>query len=388
MPCSPAQLAANRRNSALSTGPRTEAGKAASRRNGLKHGLAGRGVVLPEEDAEALDDRLASLETELRPSGVLERTLVRRLALMTVRLDRSAEHEAASLSRRVRLAVEEFDDARLAEVELLYGWIGRDPETNARRLRRSPEGLAKLIEAMEALLLDLMHPSRLVWEFHHGDHLHHLMGRRQTEVPASRARALSEAILGRFGFLQPGDGERDFGLEDRRGWAIGELARLIDGELATLRARLDGFDRGELERDRAEAPARALFDPSPAAILARKYEAASERALYRALRELREIRAEAPEGPAVATEPQTKVEVAAGSPEELASCRPEPGEGPDAEADADSMVPDRESAGLRRRPDPQGSTRKARRGGQLGRSARKFGSGLIVSERGRRPVES
>src|SRR5256885_551006 len=51
MPASAAQIAANRRNSQLSTGPKTDEGKARSRRNALKHGLTGEGVALPDEAA-------------------------------------------------------------------------------------------------------------------------------------------------------------------------------------------------------------------------------------------------------------------------------------------------------------------------------------------------
>ena len=49
--------------------------------------------------------------------------------------------------------------------------------------------------------------------------------------------------------------------------------------------------RGGAARDRAGARDRALFDPSKEAILARKYEAATERAMYRAIREFREVEA-------------------------------------------------------------------------------------------------
>ena len=47
----PAQIAANRRNALKSTGPRTAAGKAASGRNALTHGLTARTAVVLDEDA-------------------------------------------------------------------------------------------------------------------------------------------------------------------------------------------------------------------------------------------------------------------------------------------------------------------------------------------------
>jgi hypothetical protein len=46
-PISERKLQANRANAKRSTGPRTQAGKAASRRNALKHGILSRSIELP-----------------------------------------------------------------------------------------------------------------------------------------------------------------------------------------------------------------------------------------------------------------------------------------------------------------------------------------------------
>lgn len=46
-PISQRKLLANRANAQRSTGPRTETGKAASRRNALKHGILNRSLALP-----------------------------------------------------------------------------------------------------------------------------------------------------------------------------------------------------------------------------------------------------------------------------------------------------------------------------------------------------
>jgi hypothetical protein len=95
---SPAQTAANRLNAALSTGPTSEAGKAAASYNALKHGLYARDVVLPGEDRAEYDAMLAELTEEFAPKGRYETTLVRRLADIWWRLGRASAVEAGLLS--------------------------------------------------------------------------------------------------------------------------------------------------------------------------------------------------------------------------------------------------------------------------------------------------
>jgi hypothetical protein len=95
---SQAQTAANRANAALSTGPTSDAGKAAASYNALRHGLYARDVVLPGEDRAEYDAMLAELTEEFAPQGRYETTLVRRLADIWWRLGRSAAIEAGLLS--------------------------------------------------------------------------------------------------------------------------------------------------------------------------------------------------------------------------------------------------------------------------------------------------
>ncbi len=165
---SPARIEANRRNALESPGPVTEEGKAASRGNALKHGLACESIAPTIGEAEEVERRSRSLAGELKAVGTMQLALVARVALLSVRLERCAQHEAASLAGRVAQAVAEFDAG-----------------------------------------------------------------------PPDREDA---------------------------------------GPEATARAR-------------ARAANRALFDPSPEASLARRHEAAAERGLYRALRELRTLQA-------------------------------------------------------------------------------------------------
>ena len=69
------QIASNRANAQFSTGPRTEAGKAASSRNHLSHGLAARGFLVLPSMTEAFTQLEAGLRQDLLPSGTLQEVL-------------------------------------------------------------------------------------------------------------------------------------------------------------------------------------------------------------------------------------------------------------------------------------------------------------------------
>ena len=75
-----AQIAANRANAQLSTGPKTEAGKEAIAFNNLRHGLAGAFHLLPWESKEEFESLQLALRADHRPQGVTEQILVERMA--------------------------------------------------------------------------------------------------------------------------------------------------------------------------------------------------------------------------------------------------------------------------------------------------------------------
>jgi hypothetical protein len=74
------QLRANQANAQLSTGPTTDAGKAASSMNNFRHGLAGAFRVLPSEKQAEFDQLLAALRAEHQPATITESMLVERMA--------------------------------------------------------------------------------------------------------------------------------------------------------------------------------------------------------------------------------------------------------------------------------------------------------------------
>jgi hypothetical protein len=77
-----AQIAANRANSQLSTGPKTETGKAAAARNNTRHGLASASAfqVLPTESQFDFDQLLAGFRGEHRPATPTEEALIQTMA--------------------------------------------------------------------------------------------------------------------------------------------------------------------------------------------------------------------------------------------------------------------------------------------------------------------
>lgn len=91
------QIAANRRNALKSTGPRTAAGKAASARNAIRHGLYSVDSVVPaigESDASFLTHLQPYLATAVDPADPIELSLLRHLATLDWQLSRARREQA------------------------------------------------------------------------------------------------------------------------------------------------------------------------------------------------------------------------------------------------------------------------------------------------------
>ncbi len=141
---SPARLAANRANAALSTGPRTPEGKARSSSNALKSALTGRTVLLPSDDAEAYQQHVERYFDEFQPVGVCESELVQSIADANWRLRRIPTLEFALYARGRTQFADKFAaepaeaQAGLIELEtyLVYEKQFRNLSLQESRLRR------------------------------------------------------------------------------------------------------------------------------------------------------------------------------------------------------------------------------------------------------------
>jgi hypothetical protein len=87
------QIEANRRNALKSTGPKTEAGKQASRRNAVRHGLTAETVIGSLEDAEDYKAFEAAITADYDAVSAVERELVLQLASILWRLRRATTME-------------------------------------------------------------------------------------------------------------------------------------------------------------------------------------------------------------------------------------------------------------------------------------------------------
>jgi hypothetical protein len=293
MPVSEDKRRANKLNSLKSTGPKTLEGKQRSRQNSFKHGFTGAGVVqAPGEAAEAAR-RAEALRQELKPRGELQHFLVSRLALQMTRLDHLADYQQACQDEQARHAAERFDDALYTGVETQLDWIAAEPATRARRLHETVEGVGLVVNCWQQLFDELNHPYGPQWSYQHSQRAANLMGRRPDDVPYTRLDALCHAVLGDFSRLAPP--EREGGEQAVKARAIQELSAFITDRISWLRGRLAGMNPAAVEQDRAEAARRARFDPSPQAVLGRKYEGTLERSFFRTLKEFREAQAAAAE---------------------------------------------------------------------------------------------
>jgi len=138
------QQRANQANAQLSTGPKTQAGKAKSSLNAVKTGLTGRTVLLAADDATAYEKHLQNLSEQYQPANAAECELLQSIADTHWRLQRVPNLEAGiyAIGRRefAELFAEEEATLRATLVQahtfLAYRRDFTNLSTQETRLRR------------------------------------------------------------------------------------------------------------------------------------------------------------------------------------------------------------------------------------------------------------
>jgi len=300
MPLTPEERAeVNRKNAAKSTGPRTEAGKAASRRNALKHGLRAEALALPNEDPAAVAARGDAWNDYYRPESPAAQHLVNACVAATLLSDRCQRYHDAALARQVRKAVDAWDLAREEETETLADWLKGNPAGAVRRLKHTAHGCRWLIGEWGSLLAAL--DDRGQWTGPERDQAVRLLGLRPEfealkEHPAAwvtqffamlcadtttgaavekmfQAHHLPDLYRGDYAMDSLPD--RDSCRDALRAMALDALGPLREIE-EEMRTSLDRPERAEAE-DRA-----MILQDGPSARLFLRYHAEARTAFHRA----------------------------------------------------------------------------------------------------------
>ena len=134
------QIAANRRNSSKSTGPKTAEGKAVSRMNATRHGFTAKHNTLPFENSDEFHAVRDEFLAEHQPATPTELVQVEQMVTAFWRLRRVRATETAFLDRemernRVNAKDRYGDPGSFDLLALTYHWNCSDPGTLANLSR-------------------------------------------------------------------------------------------------------------------------------------------------------------------------------------------------------------------------------------------------------------
>ncbi len=124
------KIEANHRNSQLSTGPKTDLGKQASRMNAVKSGLLAKEVVITrgdcKEDERAFAQLLEDLHAQFQPIGVAEELEVQKIALCYWRKKRAIRYEHRAIRQQRTADLREHEQRRREKALHAYGSFASD----------------------------------------------------------------------------------------------------------------------------------------------------------------------------------------------------------------------------------------------------------------------
>jgi hypothetical protein len=153
---SEAQLAANRANALLSTGAVTEEGKMKSSMNALKHGLTGKSVLLPTDDAAEYQRKLDARLNAFSPATEEELRLVQSLVDCAWRLQRlQALETGIMLKGQIEFASKYADQSPARRAQLIDVDTYLKYEKSIRNLHIHEARLHRRLEKDQAELIRL-----------------------------------------------------------------------------------------------------------------------------------------------------------------------------------------------------------------------------------------
>jgi hypothetical protein len=130
-----ARRSANVANAQLSTGPRTNEGKARSAQNARKHGLTAQDLVIGPEDREEFEALLAGFQNDVAPQSVLQQTLFDELVTAAWNLRRIRRMETELCSHAATYQDLLNDDDLQAKLDRLARHKSRIERTFHRSLK-------------------------------------------------------------------------------------------------------------------------------------------------------------------------------------------------------------------------------------------------------------
>ena len=284
---SQARIEANQKNAQKSTGPKTAAGKARSRFNGLKHGMRAEQIVLPTEDPAEFAAELQAWTDDWKPPTAARRILVERGAVAAWRLRRSVRVETERLEGLGRQAVAQYDQALGAQIAEGKRWLKGDPEKALGLLNRTYEGIVAQMAMWMTLANAAKSPESWNCLESHHRRLVNLLGLR--EVDESEAEGASWACSWRllaFNHARFEDTEGRL-THDEAVELVDTLRVYLLEAVEILRATLDRHASPEEVRKRiAEA---AYLDASPEGKCLMRYEAQHDRSLRASITQLMQL---------------------------------------------------------------------------------------------------
>jgi hypothetical protein len=302
-------------NGRKSKGPITEAGKARSRYNALKHGMTAESLFLPGEDPAEFEAHLAQLNAQFQPRNEFEAELLQRLARAWWFADRA--QNAATARLEYRMLHQPHEEARALEqhVAKLGRYLVKDVFRPVGSLRAEREGGARhpalLVIELKATLtgcdwllsqLDrLQERVRIVgtWQENDGFTLVRLLGKYRGELTSddlvaqvlldSRCHAEAspdqervQSVLDETLRLMPdrppiGPCMRLERLNPQNaGHARQRLTQVIDEHAERIR-QIRAVHSEIMAADAVRAAERLAYDPSPEADKERRYTLAHDR---------------------------------------------------------------------------------------------------------------